>query len=145
MTATDDDPLAPAVAVLDAQPFNALVGARVTAFRNGTAELVLDVEERHRQQYGVVHGGVMAYLADNVLTFAAGSAVGPDVITGGVSVDYLRAVRTGRLRAVASVAHRSRRHAVVTGEIWHEPGDGEPRLCAIAHGTVFVTAPKATS
>ncbi|WP_019202463.1 PaaI family thioesterase [Tsukamurella sp. 1534] len=145
MSDLQEDPLALAAAVLAAQPFNAVVGARVTAFGDGAAELVLDIEERHRQQFGVVHGGVLAYLADNVLTFAAGSALGPDVLTGGVSVDYLRAARSGRLRAAASVAHHSRSHAVVTGEIWHEPADGEPRLCALARGTVFSTAARSAS
>ena len=143
MTATHDDALSIATSVLDAQPFNAVVGARVTAFGGGTAELVLDIEERHRQQFGVVHGGVLAYLADNVLTFAAGTVLGTDVLTGGVAVDYLRAARAGTLRAVGTVVQRARSHAVCTAEIWHERDDAEPRLAAIARGTIFsIAAPE---
>lgn len=141
MLEPDAESLALASAILDAQPFNAVVGARITAFGGGVAELVLDIEDRHRQQFGVAHGGVLAYLADNALTFAAGSVLGTDLLTGGVDVNYLRAARDGRLRTAATVVHRARTHAVATAEIWHESGDGEPRLCAIARGTVFVTAP----
>ena len=65
MIESSAESLALAAAVLDAQPFNAVVGARITAFGGGNAELVLDIEDRHRQQFGVAHGGVLAYLADN--------------------------------------------------------------------------------
>lgn len=141
MLESNAESLALASAVLDAQPFNAVVGARITAFGGGNAELVLDIADRHRQQFGVTHGGVLAYLADNALTFAAGSVLGTDVLTGGVDVNYLRAARDGRLRATATVVHRTRTHAVTTAEIWHEPADAEPSLCAIARGTVFATVP----
>ncbi|KXP07123.1 PaaI family thioesterase [Tsukamurella tyrosinosolvens] len=144
MIESSAESLALAAAVLDAQPFNAVVGARITAFGSGNAELVLDIEDRHRQQFGVAHGGVLAYLADNALTFAAGSVLGTDVLTGGVDVSYLRAARDGRLRTTATVVHRARTHAVTTAEIWHETDGAEPRLCAIARGTVFVTAPGAS-
>ncbi|GAA4394502.1 PaaI family thioesterase [Tsukamurella soli] len=140
MASTSDDPRFAAASILDAQPFNALVGARLTEFGDGGAELILDVEERHLQQYGVVHGGVLAYLADNVVTFAAGTRLGSGVITAGVDVSYLRAARNGRLRAIGTVVHHTARHAVGTAEIWHHAPDGaEPVLCAIARGTVFAT------
>ncbi|KXP00808.1 PaaI family thioesterase [Tsukamurella pseudospumae] len=143
MTGTARITLDTAAAILAAQPFNDLVGARITRFGEGEAELVLDIEDRHRQQFGVAHGGVLAYLADNVLTFAAGSVLGADVLTGGMDVSYLRAARSGRLRARASVVHRARSHAVVTVEIRNENGgSGAAALCAIARGTVFATSPR---
>ncbi|MDF0532469.1 PaaI family thioesterase [Tsukamurella sp. 8F] len=140
MSLTTDDPLAAAREILAAQAFNTVVGAELTDFGDGRAELVLDIADHHRQQYGVVHGGVLAFLADNVVTFAAGSVLGTGVITAGVDVSYLRAARAGSLRAVGSVARHTARHAVCTAEIWLEATDSDPELCAIAQGTIFATS-----
>lgn len=76
--------------VLDSQPFSALVGARITAFGDGAATLEIAGREELRQQNGFLHGGVLAYAADNALTFAAGTTLGPAVLTGGFSIQYLR-------------------------------------------------------
>jgi len=56
--------------VLAAQPFSVLVGARVTAFGDGGATLEIDIRDELRQQNGFLHGGVLAYAADNAVTFA---------------------------------------------------------------------------
>ncbi|MGO1971333.1 MAG: PaaI family thioesterase [Propionibacteriaceae bacterium] len=129
-----------AVSVLAAQPFNDLVGAAVTEFGAGAATLELEIDDRHRQQYGLVHGGVFAYLVDNSLTFAAGSVLGAEVVTGGFTVNYLRGAREGTLRAHAEVVHSDHRHAVCTAEVYALTRDGEQRLCAVAQGTIWSTA-----
>lgn len=128
-----------AAAVLEAQPFNDLVGARITEFADGAATLELVIEDRHRQQYGLVHGGVYSYLADNVLTFAAGSVLGASVITSGFTVDYVQGARTGTLRARATVAHHDHRHAICTAEIHVTDPGGQQSLCVIAQGTILAT------
>ena len=86
---------------LESQPFSRLVGARLTAFGDGAATLELDVREELRQQHGFLHGGVLSYAADNALTFAGGAALGPHVLTGGFSVQYLRPALGRTLRARA--------------------------------------------
>lgn len=126
-------------AVLAAQPFNGQVGARCTAFDRGAATLEIDIKDLHRQHYGLVHGGVLAYAADNVLTFAGGSVLGPSVITSGFTINYLRAARDGVLRAEAVVVHANSRQAVCTAEVRLIPPDGEPTLCAVAQGTIVAT------
>ncbi|UVO13998.1 hotdog fold thioesterase [Mycobacterium sp. SVM_VP21] len=132
--------LATAQRVLDAQPFNRVVGARLEAFADGNAILAIDIADQHRQQFGFVHGGVMAYAADNALTFAAGSVLGPNVLTGGMTVNYLRPARDGVLRAHAAVARGSARQAVCTVEIFVTASeDTAPTLCAIAQGWVVQT------
>src|SRR5436190_293062 len=75
---------------LAAQPFSVLLGARLTAFGAGGATLELDIRDDLRQQNGYLHGGVLGYAADNAITFAAGTALGPDVLTGGFTISYLR-------------------------------------------------------
>src|SRR5699024_6633778 len=98
-----DEQYALAQRVLAAQPFNDLIGARVMAFGGGEATLELDIADHHRQQYGLVHGGVLAYLADNSLTFAGGTVLGPSVLTAGFTITYERSARAGTLRAHATV------------------------------------------
>lgn len=134
------DQLASARRVLDEQPFSRLVGARLTSFSEGEASLELDVDDRLRQQYGLLHGGVLAYAADNVVTFAAGTVLGDSVLTAGMTINYLRPVRDGVLRAEATVVHHNGRHAVCTAELYAVGPDGPAELCAVAQGTILTSS-----
>ncbi|MDF6045780.1 PaaI family thioesterase [Streptomyces sp. JH14] len=123
--------------ILDSQPFSGLVGARITEFGDGAATLEVDIRPQLQQQNGFVHGGVLAYAADNSITFAAGTTLGPAVLTGGFSIQYIRPA-TGRiLVARATVVHTGRRQAVVRCELFAAMDDGEDILCAVAQGTVL--------
>ncbi|MEV6246513.1 PaaI family thioesterase [Streptomyces sp. NPDC051742] len=127
--------------VLDAQPFSRLLGATVTAFGDGGATLELAIREDLRQQNGFAHGGVLSYAADNAITFAAGTVLGPAVLTAGYSIDYVRPAADGTLRARAEVLHAGRRQAVVRCELLTVDADGVETLCALAQGTVRSTNP----
>lgn len=124
--------------VLAAQPFAQLVGTEITAFGDGAATLVIPIRRELGQQFGFVHGGVLAYAADNALTYAAGAVLGANVLTGGFSIIYLRPASGVRLRIEATVTGATRRQAVASCEIYAERGDSEPVLCAVAQGTVRV-------
>ena len=76
--------------VLASQPFSVLLGAELVAFSEGLAEIRVPVRPELKQQHGFVHGGVLAYAADNALTFAGGSALGPAVVTSDFKINYLR-------------------------------------------------------
>src|SRR5215217_3389974 len=89
--------------VLASQPFSVLLGTRLVVFGEGEAVLELDARDDLRQQNGYLHGGVLAYAADNAITFAGGSALGPAVLTGGFTVSYLRPAGGAVLRAEARV------------------------------------------
>ncbi|OKK04486.1 thioesterase [Streptomyces sp. CB03234] len=135
---TDPDPSF-AQKILDSQPFSRLIGARITAFGDGAAVLEVDVREDLRQQNGFLHGGVLSYAADNAITFAAGSALGPAVLTAGFSIQYVRPATGRTLLARASVVHAGRRQAVVRCDLLtrDQDGDGAETLCAVAQGTVL--------
>lgn len=138
MTApTPDFDLGQAQKVLDAQPFSVLLGARITAFGDGGATLEVDLREELHQQNGFAHGGVLSYAADNALTFAAGAALGPAVLTAGFSIQYVRPAVGVTLRARASVVHAGRRQAVVRCDLLTVDGEGAETLCAVAQGTVL--------
>ncbi|WTW92521.1 PaaI family thioesterase [Streptomycetaceae bacterium NBC_01309] len=121
---------------LEAQPFSVLLGARLAAFGDGGATIEVDVREELRQQNGFVHGGVLAYLADNTITFAAGTVLGPAILTAGFAVTYVRPASGTRLRARATVLTSTRSQAVCSCEIAAVDEDGSERICATAQGTV---------
>ncbi|WP_306316225.1 MULTISPECIES: PaaI family thioesterase [unclassified Streptomyces] len=123
---------------LESQPFSRLLQARITRFDAGVATLELDIRPELQQQNGFVHGGVLSYAADNALTFAAGSALGPSVLTSGFSIQYVRPARGATLVASAEVVNAGRRQAVVRVDLTTTDGEGgEPTLCAVAQGTVL--------
>jgi uncharacterized protein (TIGR00369 family) len=122
--------------VLAAQPFSVLLGARIASYGDDEAALELDVRDELRQQNGYVHGGVLAYLADNALTFAGGLAFGPQVLTGGFTISYLRPASGPVLRARANVVHAGGRQATCRCELYDVAADGTVTLCAAAQGTV---------
>lgn len=121
-------------AALAAQPFSVLLGAEVLEFAHGHAVLALAADERLRQQHGFIHGGVLAYLADNALTFAAGSVLGPAVLTAGMSVRYVAPAR-GDLRATARVVSVDDRTAQCECEI-----ASDDIVCAVAEGSARRTS-----
>ncbi|QKW03506.1 PaaI family thioesterase [Streptomyces sp. NA02536] len=142
MTASPALDLTTARRTLADQPFSRLLGARLTAFGDGGATLEIDIREELRQQNGFLHGGVLSYAADNALTFAAGAVLGPHVLTGGFSLQYLRPATGHTLRARAEVVHAGRRQAVVRCDLLTLDEDGAGTLCAVAQGTVLpVQAP----
>ncbi|UVS77380.1 PaaI family thioesterase [Actinokineospora sp. UTMC 2448] len=124
--------------VLAAQPFSRLLGARMVSFGDGEAVLELDVRDELRQQHGFVHGGVLSYLADNALTFAAGAAAGANLVTSGLSIDYLRPATGRTLRAHARVVRAGRTRVVCRCDISTVDDAGTETLCAVAQGTIAV-------
>jgi len=131
-----------AQAVLAAQPFSMLVGARMTQFGDGGATLEIPVRDELRQQNGFVHGGVLSYAADNALTFAAGTVLGANIMTAGFTITYLRPAQGVLLRADARADASTRRQALCRCDIYAVQDDGSEVLCAAAQGTATVKQPR---
>lgn len=121
--------------VLATQPFSVLVGAEMTAFGPGLAELTIPVTPQLKQQHGFVHGGVISYAADNALTFVGGSVLGPAVVTSEYKINYLRPAIGSALIARATVIYSGKTQAVCRCEIF-VVNEGKESLCAVAQGTV---------
>lgn len=128
-------PLEAAQAILASQPFSVLLRAQLTACGVDLVELRVPVTVQLRQQHGFTHGGVIAYAADNALTFAGGMALGMAVVTAEFKVNYLRPAQGEALVARASVVHSGRSQAVCRCDVF-VVNDGEERLCAVAQGTI---------
>lgn len=122
---------------LAAQPFSRLLDAELTQFSAELVELVVPITEQTKQQRGLVHGGVIGYIADNALTFAGGSVLGAAVVTGEYKINYLKPATGERLIARASVVHAGKNQAVCRCEVFTASADGTETLCAAAQGTII--------
>jgi uncharacterized protein (TIGR00369 family) len=130
-----DDLLPLGKQVLASQPFSALVGAELTAFSPGQVELSIAITPQLKQQHGFVHGCVISYAADNALTFAGGSVLGPAVVTSEYKINYLRPATGTALVARATVSYSSKRQAVCRCEVF-VVDEGKEHLCAVSLGTI---------
>ncbi|MGB0901368.1 PaaI family thioesterase [Halocynthiibacter sp.] len=122
-------------AILAMQPFSQALGAELTELGEGKAEIRLPLRDDHKQQHGFAHGGVVSYLADNCLTFAAGSRLG-DVLTLEMKINYTRPAKGAVLIARAQVLSHGKRQAVCEAKVYAVE-NGEEKICAIAQGTVM--------
>lgn len=123
-------------AILDAQPFSRLLGTEMTHYADGAVELRLPLTEQLKQQHGFAHGGVVAYLADNALTFAAGLSMGGGVLTAESKVNMMRPAVGEVLIARAKTLSFGRTQGVARCEIY-TVRDGAEILCAAGQGTVL--------
>lgn len=92
-----------------------------------------EVDERHHQGYGIVHGGVHCGVIETLASIGAhlvAMARGQRTVGLENHTSFIRAVRRGRLRAVARPITRGRTTQVWEGEIF----DPDDKL--VARGTV---------
>jgi uncharacterized protein (TIGR00369 family) len=107
-----------------------LLGFDVESVQEGRAIFRLDVGPRHKQIHDVVHGGILAALADTAGAIAAYTAVprGVEIATLELKINYLEPVPGGRVKADAKVLRAGRNFIVAECEIFNESGS----LAAIA-------------
>ena len=112
-----------------------LVGYRTEVFAaEGRAVVTLDMDARHRNRHGILHGGMAATLLDVACGQAASGwfdpAGPPPVVTVSLNLSAIAAVRGGPLVAEGTVAGGGRSIAHASGEL----RDGDGRLLASATG-----------
>lgn len=113
-----------------------LFGFVIVKAQPGRVAVRMRVEERHMQVYGVVHGGVVAALADTAGGLAAYMAYprGTRVATVEMKINFLEAVEGGSITAEAVVVRMGRHIAVTDCDV----RDSSRRLLAKALMTFFV-------
>ncbi len=101
-----------------------LLGFDVESVHDGRAVFRLDVRPRHKQIHGVVHGGIIAALADTTAAIAAYTVIprGVEIATLELKINYLEPVPGGRVKADAKVLRAGRNFIVVECEIFNETG-----------------------
>jgi len=100
------------------------LGFDVEKVEKGRAIFQLDVMPHHKQIHGVVHGGILAALADTTAAIAAYTAVpkGTEIATVELKINYLEPVPGGRIKADARVLRAGRNFVVTECEIFNESG-----------------------
>ncbi|XXY52258.1 PaaI family thioesterase [Sorangium sp. So ce269] len=118
------------------------MGLRLVRATRDEVEAELDIGPQHRQAYGVVHGGVHAGIVETLASIGAALHALPEgrsVVGIENHTSFLRAVRSGRLRAVARPLDRGRRTQVWEASVHDEEG----RLCATGRVRLLVLEPDA--
>jgi 1,4-dihydroxy-2-naphthoyl-CoA hydrolase len=100
-------------------PATSLLGFEAASVTYGRAVLKLEVQAKHRQLHGVVHGGILAALADTAGAIAVYTTVprGTALATVELKINYLEAVPEGQVKAVARVLRTGRNFAVAECEL----------------------------
>jgi 1,4-dihydroxy-2-naphthoyl-CoA hydrolase len=104
---------------MEPQPgWDSALGIRVEEMTARRVVAYVDIDERHQQGYGIVHGGVWASVVETVGSH--GAAMAAHELTGQMAVvgianstDFLRPHRTGRVRATGTPIRTGR-----TQQIW---------------------------
>jgi uncharacterized protein (TIGR00369 family) len=119
--------------VLADQGFSTFVGANLAELTPGRAVLEVAMATHLQQQYGSAHGGVVSYLIDNAITFAAGSVLGRDVVTVEYKVNYLKPAIGICLVATATVVSVGRTLVVCRCDV-EAHADDRRFVCAVGQG-----------
>jgi uncharacterized protein (TIGR00369 family) len=88
--------------------FIELVGAKQPQAEDGSARLEVEVDDRHLNPAGAVHGGLLATLVDTTMGAAVRSTVDEQEApaTSQLTVTYLRPGKPGQLLVTAKVSKR---------------------------------------
>lgn len=139
---TSNDTGATAVATLEIlqqvaarTPFNRLTKTTVTACKDGFAELSVPFQKDFAQHHGFLHGGLIGYLADTAMAWAAASVAG-DVLTSEYRVHFLAPGKGERFIGRGHVLKASRRQIVTRADIF-AVSDGQEKLIATGTGTIL--------
>ncbi len=99
--------------------FSVLVGFEVEHLYEGGAILRMKVQDHHRQIHSVVHGGVIAALADAAAAIAAYpvSPPGVELVTIELKINYLLPIVEGTVEAEGKVLRAGRKFVVVECDV----------------------------
>jgi uncharacterized protein (TIGR00369 family) len=124
--------------------WNAAMGVRLVRATVDEVTAEVEIDARHHQAYGIVHGGVYSGLVETVSSVAAAlwarrnnqSVVGLENHTS-----FLHAVREGKLSVKARPLMRGRRtqvwEAIVTDDAGRTVAQGKVRLMSLEAGSAL--------
>ncbi|MBQ7283718.1 MAG: PaaI family thioesterase [Oscillospiraceae bacterium] len=119
------------IEIANNSPYFSLLGMKITETGTGYAKVELDIDNRHMNLFGSVHGGANASLIDTVTYWAAYCDMDEDAgfTTLDVSVTNLAMAKEGKLTAVATAIKQGRSICLCEAVV----KDQNDRI--IAHGT----------
>lgn len=117
--------------VVNQSPYFSLLSMEIKDLQWGTSLLEVELEEKHLQPFGYVHGGVMASVVDAATFWATFPQVenGLGLTTVEIKINYLAPVQKGKLKAEGRCIKMGKTLAL--GEAFVRDEEGK----LIAHGT----------
>ncbi len=117
-------------------PFYGWMGVSLVDAREGEVDLAIEAGAHHLNLQGLVHGGVLASLADTAAGLAVRTKLEPGrrQVTVQLDVQYLSAGAQGVITAQGRAVRVGRQIAFADAEI----RDANGRLLATAHATVAI-------
>src|SRR5437868_6249104 len=105
-------------------PIARLLGFVLKSIEPGHAVFEMQVDERHHNPMGTLHGGVFCDLADAAMGYAYASTLGEgeSFTTIELKINFLRAVRKAKLTAEATVVKAGRTLDYVECDVKEESG-----------------------
>ena len=118
-------------------PFDDLIGTELIEVGPEQTRARITVTDRHKQPFGLVHGGVFTTLAESLCSGATYRTVGDEgmiAMAQSNSATFLRPITTATSTPSHAVRHRGR-----TTWVWEvEISDDDGRLCALVQATIAV-------
>jgi uncharacterized protein (TIGR00369 family) len=117
------------------------LGLTLERVDDGEAVVSLDVEPKHRNLMGTLHGGMISTLADTATGVAMGASLddGMTWTTTALNVTFLAPGRSGRVRATGRVVKRGRTFGYAEADVTDE----DDRLLARATATFAIMPERA--
>lgn len=122
--------------LVEVASFPRLIGMHLEAIDFDSATIVLNIDERHFQPFGIVHGGVLATLIDTATFWAAFARIPQDagLVNIDLKLNYLQPASAGRLTAVGHCIRPGRTLSYTEAHVYDESG------ALLAHGTSTLMA-----
>ena len=119
------------VEIANSSPYFSLLGMKIVETGTGYAKVEMEIDNRHMNPFGTVHGGANASLIDTVTYWAAYCDMDEEAgfTTLDVSVTNLAMAKEGKLTAVATAIKQGRSICLCEAVV----KDQNDRI--IAHGT----------
>jgi uncharacterized protein (TIGR00369 family) len=105
-------------------PIGRLLGFALKEIEPGRAVFEMEVDDRHHNPMGTLHGGVYCDLADAAMGFAYAATLneGETFTTVELKINFLRAVRKGKLVAEAKVVKAGSTLGFIECEVTDQSG-----------------------
>jgi len=110
--------------VVKTTPYLKLLGIELVEITEEKAVMSLEMQEKLRQPYGLLHGGATASLIDTAMAFAVIAALGTEdkATTVDLTVQYLRPHTEGKVVCTAKVLRAGKRLLFLSAEVVNEQG-----------------------
>jgi uncharacterized protein (TIGR00369 family) len=122
-----------------ANNFDGYIGINLMGFIDDQYVVTLEVEARHHNPTGIVHGGVLCTMLDTAMAKAFFETLPKEKQSGAaleLKINFLRPTVTGKLTAFGKLVNPTLRTAFVEGYILNESG----KLVAKATATLILSA-----